>query len=412
MRTRIQLLLDKTIGSVLNLFLYGFVRLLGMLLRINHQLDRDIKRIVVCKFKGMGSIVQASALLATLRKNHPKADIRFVSTKANAGILKFYSAEINEVILVDDSSFFRLLSSTLKSLFSLWRFRPQVYIDLEIYSNFSTLLCTLSAATNRLGFYKSDKDYRTGLFTHLMYYNIKAPLSEIYLQMSRILGNKDEVRELIRPIITAEMHQNVKQQFPMLASEQFVVINPNASDLRLERRWPAASFVALIQSIRKQHPERIVALVGNKQEATYVNEIAKEFESDTNVINTSGKLRLNELMALVENAAVVVTNDTGPLHLSLALRKATVGLFGPCSPHQYGQMEYCYPVYQNVYCSPCVHEFMTPPCAGDNQCMKQIEVAQVMIALNQQLANGGIDSIHQDLTYTSFQKALGFVYNR
>jgi ADP-heptose:LPS heptosyltransferase len=410
MRTKLQLLLDKSIGSILNLLLYGFVRIVGKLLRIDHGLNSDFERIVICKFKGMGSIVQASALISTLKKNYPNADIRFVSTKANAGILTYYKKEINSVFLVDDSGLFKLISSTLMTLFKLWKFRPQVYIDLEIYSNYSTLLCTLSAAKNRLGFYKSDKNYRTGLFTHLMYYNIKTPLSEIYLQMARIMGVKEEDHSLINLEVQSNTLNSLSQKY--FINDNYIVINPNASDLRLERRWPASSFVKLISEFHSNFPNYKIYLIGNKQESNYVSEIYTSFQTNEFVVNTAGNLNLNELVALLKQATLIITNDTGPLHLALALRKSTIGLFGPCSPEQYGQMETCLPVYQNVYCSPCVHEFINPPCAGDNQCMKQIEVSKVFISIKQILNESTISLKKTNSLYKIEDKVLGFVYNR
>ncbi len=415
MHTRIQLLLDKTVGSFLNVLLYGLVRLLGKILRINHKLDRPFERIVVCKFKGMGSIVQASALLATLRKSYPQADIRFVSTQTNAGILAFYSDTLTGTFLVDDSRFVKVLGSTMRVLYHLWKFKPQVYIDLEIYSNYSSLLCTLSAATNRLGYYKSDKDYRTGLFTHLMYYNIKAPLSEIYLQMARILPVGQVEHGLILPAISPELNARARaklRQIQPLMHDSYLVLNPNASDLRLERRWPAANFIQLIATLREKHPNLTIVLVGNQQESIYVKGIATHFSGDEHVIDSSGLLKLDELMAVLDGATGVITNDTGPLHMSLALRKPTVGLFGPCSPSQYGQMESCIPIYTNVYCSPCVHEFLTPPCAGDNQCMKQMTVVSVLNAVEQMLKVSPVSTDAVAIGYESPAQVLGFINNR
>ena len=416
MNTRIQIGIDKTLGAFLNVLLYSLVRIAGKILRINHNLNRPLERIVVCKLKGMGSIVQASALLATLRKNYPSAEIIFVSTQANKSILNFYGDSINGTIFIQDNTIFQLIKSSISALLKLWKFRPQVYIDIEVYSNYSSLLCTLSAASNRFGYYKSDKNYRTGLYTHLMYYNIKAPLSEIYLQMARILPIKEVVHELIPLILSNEIQSNSNQRLrefnPQIESSNYLVINPNASDLRLERRWPAEYFIQLIQEIRFLKPEMFFVLIGNKQEANYVKEIAKHFQEDNQVIDSSGKLKLDELIAVMNHATGIITNDTGPLHLALALRKKTIGLFGPCAPDQYGQMQTCIPVYTNVYCSPCVHEFIKPPCAGDNQCMKRMKVSLVLDALKQ-LLNDNQDSFpNTEIAYESDSLALGFIHNR
>jgi ADP-heptose:LPS heptosyltransferase len=416
MNTRIQIGIDKTFGSFLNILLFGIVRLLGKILRINHDLNRPFQRIVVCKLKGMGSIVQASALLATLRKNYPLAEIIFVSTEANKSILNFYGDQINGTLLIQDNSILKLIKSSISALWKLWKFRPQVYIDIEVYSNYSSLLCTLSAASNRFGYYKSDKNYRSGLYTHLMYYNIKAPLSEIYLQMARILPIKEVDHELIPLILSNEIQSNSNQKLrefnPQIEPFNYLVINPNASDLRLERRWPAEYFIQLIQEIRLLKPEMLIVLIGNKLEANYVNEIAKHFQEDNRVIDSSGKLKLDELIAVMNNAAGIITNDTGPLHLALALRKRTVGLFGPCAPDQYGQMQTCIPVYTNVYCSPCVHEFINPPCAGDNQCMKRMKVSLVLEALKHLLNDNQENLPNKEIAYESDSLTLGFIHNR
>jgi ADP-heptose:LPS heptosyltransferase len=416
MNTRIQIGIDKTLGAFLNLLLYTLVRLAGKILRINHNLDRPFERIVVCKLKGMGSIVQASALLTSLRKNYPSAEIIFVSTEANKSILNFYGDSINRTILIQDNSIYHLIKSSISALMKLWKFRPQVYIDIEVYSNYSSLLCTLSAASNRFGYYKSDKNYRTGLYTHLMYYNIKAPLSEIYLQMARILPINKVEHELIPLNLSNEIQSNAIQKLrtfnPLIESFNYIVINPNASDLRLERRWPAEYFIELIQEIRVLNPEMFLVLIGNKQEANYVKEIVKYFQEDNRVIDTSGKLKLDELIAVMNHATGVITNDTGPLHLALALRKKTIGLFGPCAPNQYGQMQTCIPVYTNVYCSPCVHEFIKPPCAGDNQCMKRMKVSLVLNALKQLLKKEQENSPEPEIAYESETLTLGFIHNR
>lgn len=406
MKTGLQVQIDRYAGRLACILLRVLVRITGKMLRINHRLDRKFERIVVCKFKGMGSIVQASAMLDALKKQYPNAELVFVSTKANAGILKAYPEHVDRMLLLDDSGAFRLMSSTIQLLFNLWRFRPQVYIDLEVYSNFSSLVCTLSAATNRIGYYKSDKDYRSGLYTHLMYYNIKAPLMEIYLQMARLLGETSSQSRLIRPVYKRDEALS-ELKAAGLNTDSYWVVNPNASDLRLERRWSAELFVALIDNLLDRAPSLHIVLCGSKAEEAYVNSIEIQCKHHKRIINLAGKTSFNALLRLIDGAEQITTNDTGPLHLSLAFEKEVVGLFGPCSPAQYGQMERCIAVYRNVYCSPCVHEFSIPPCRGNNQCMKQITVGEVLLAIDRSVAP---QETH--ILYIQGQETLGFVNNR
>src|SRR5690606_8918837 len=110
---------------------------------------------------------------------------------------------------------------------------------------------------------------------------------------------------------------------------RFVVVNPNASDLLLERRWPAERYVELVAELARSGTQ--VVLIGAKPEATYVGEIVTRLPAGTQgrVVDTSGKLSLGELFAIIKSAGVVVTNDTGPMHFSIALSRPTVCLFGP-----------------------------------------------------------------------------------
>jgi ADP-heptose:LPS heptosyltransferase len=406
MNTGLQVQIDRYAGRLACILLRVLVRIAGKALRINHRLDRKFERIVVCKFKGMGSIVQASAMLDALKKQYPNAELVFVSTKANAGILKAYPEQIDRMLLIDDSGAYRLMGSSIRLLMNLWKFRPQVYIDLEVYSNFSSLICTLSAATNRIGYYKSDKDYRSGLYTHLMYYNIKAPLMEIYMQMARLLGETTANQRLIKPVykrddVLLELHK------AGLNTDSYWVVNPNASDLRLERRWDAEQFVAMMDALLDRNPSLHIALCGSKAEQSYVNGIELQCKHRERIVNLAGKTGFNALLGLIDGAERIITNDTGPLHLSLAFDKEVIGLFGPCSPAQYGQMERCTAVYRNVYCSPCVHEFSIPPCRGNNQCMKQISVAEVLRAIDTSAL-----SAETTIAYKLSDETLGFVNNR
>ena len=97
---------------------------------------------------------------------------------------------------------------------------------------------------------------------------------------------------LIPLILSNEIQSNSNQRLrefnPQIESSNYLVINPNASDLRLERRWPAEYFIQLIQEIRVLKPEIFLVLIGNKQEANYVKEIAKHFQEDNHVIDSSG----------------------------------------------------------------------------------------------------------------------------
>ena len=408
MKLRSKILIDQFIGLPLVYALNIMARTLGFLLRIDHAFDKPVKTIAVCKFVGLGSIIQATPLLQTLRKRYPDATIVFISNKSNKGLLD-HIVEVNKVLTISDKGIFTLLRSTAGLLFALWKLKPDIYIDLEIYSNYSSVIATMSLSKNRIGFFKNDKTYRKGIYTHMLFFNVKAPISQTYLQFARLIGCKHILTEL--SLNTSNIGSNTLQiieQKLNITLQKYIVVNPNASDLRLERRWDLENFVALIQRICDDFPEHKIILIGARNETAYVNRISSQLLSKSNAIDSSGKLNIPELIMLIGKAHVMITNDTGPMHIAFALKVKTVALFGPCAPKQYGGIENTITHYKNTYCSPCVHEFIIPPCKGDNQCMKKIKMEEVFNSVKAQLESTKIFTNQESLIdYTSGCSPLG-----
>ncbi|MBI3142603.1 MAG: glycosyltransferase family 9 protein [Bacteroidetes bacterium] len=369
MQVLTQIWIDQHIVKPIIWSLNLLVRLVGWVLRLDHNLNRDFRVVAVCKYKGLGSIVQATALLQTIKHNLPNGKLVFVSTQANKELLSHITC-IDQVVLLNDSTFWRLAWGYPQFIWQLIKLRIGVYIDLEIYSNFSSLSTTLSLARNRLGYYLRSGGYRMGIYTHMMYYNPRVPIMQCYMQMARLMGFSEEVNCLY-PI-------KVNHASPI--EGPYLVINPNASSLRLERRWAKERFAEMILSMGTKLPGYRVVLIGAPSEKGYVLELM-ELLPPGSVVNLAGATSFGELLCILGGATAVVTNDTGPMHLAAAMGKPTIGLFGPCSPSQYGSLQGVIPIYKEVYCSPCVHEFAVPPCKGNNHCMKEIGVGEVLEAL-------------------------------
>ena len=345
-------------------------------------MDRSFNTIVISKYAGLGSIIQATPLIQTLRKNYPQAKIIFITTQGNAALIK-HIPEIDEVILVSDKNIWSILTTSVKLILHMWRVKPGLYFDLEFYSNYSGIMTTLSKATNRFGFYNPEKAYRKGIYNYLVPFNVNMPISETYLQFADLLKCNYKISELKLELPSG--NSDFKNKIGLVEGENYIVVNPNASDLRLERRWPKKSFTEVLSFLLELYPARKIILIGNKTEATYVSEIAAAFETNSNLIDSSGILTLTELILLIAGADLMLTNDTGPMHIAFALNIKTISLFGPCSPQQYGAIKNGINFYKKVDCSPCVHTFLIPPCKGNNICMKNISVAEVKDALKESL---------------------------
>jgi len=389
-KTDTKFLIDRTIALPLAWAANVAARSAAPFARRDHTVDPEhVHTIAIAKLLGMGSIIQATPLLHDLRRSFPRAKIVFLTTKANRGLIERLDL-IDEGIYVDDSDPQVLATTTAKAVVQLLTRKIDLYFDLEIYSAGASVLSLLSGARNRVGFYRGSARFKKGIYTHLTVFNPRAPIAAIYRQLHLSTGGKKGGPARYGPIVVRPADQEslakTLTKEALRLDAKYVVVNPNASDLLLERRWPMDKYVQLIIELAQKGEQ--VVLVGAKSEASYVAEIVSLLPASARprVVDTSGKLSLGELFALIKGAACVVTNDTGPMHFSIALDRPTVCLFGPVSPDHYGvRKTNVETIYHAVYCSPCAHEIDTPPCAGVNVCMQLIQVPEVIAAVQRQL---------------------------
>lgn len=390
MNARTKVRVDRLVGGPLVWCLNFVARALGKTLHRNHSVaSEDVRTIVVAKYVGMGSIVEATPLIRTLKTGFPLARIIFVTGSSCRQLVERLE-HVDAVITVDDRSLLRVAVSSLAAVVALIRARVDLYFDLELYSTYGSIMALLSLTRNRIGFYRESAEHKVGIYTHLMYFNTRYPIRYIYLQLGRAVRCAPVEPDTLGKLRVDEADR--EETAALLAArgigeQPYLVINPNASDLMIERRWPAERFAALIGQLITQM-NLPVLLIGSRSERAYVASVVELHGGESaRVQNLAGALSLGGLLALLERARCLITNDTGPMHMAWALGAPVVCLFGPVDPAHYGwpgaNVEI---VYHRVYCSPCLHETDEPPCRGDNICMQRIEVDAALAATRRILA--------------------------
>jgi ADP-heptose:LPS heptosyltransferase/2-polyprenyl-3-methyl-5-hydroxy-6-metoxy-1,4-benzoquinol methylase len=387
MTHRGRILADRILAVPLAFLFNGAARFLGKLLRREHSVtSQNVKVIVVAKLIGMGSILQCTPLLRALKHRYPAARLIFVTLPANRELLLRLSS-VDEILVLDDRSLLAMAVTTLRTIASLIRLKADLYFDLEVYSGFASLLALWAVTRNRLGFYRHSAAFKKGIYTHLVYFNTRMPVRRLYLQLGRMAGVPAGENEFTGPILVhdherAAVHHLLANAPGWQPENPYIVVNPNASDLLLERRWPTAQVIEAIH--RLVYSGCQVALMGAPNEAGFVRSLFEMLSPETQfrVVNTAGRLSLGELLALLDGAACVLTNDTGPMHMAIALQRPTVCLFGPANPEHYGQdLPFVEIFYGQVFCSPCLYEADKPPCNGNNTCMQIIPPEPVVEAV-------------------------------
>ena len=130
------------------------------------------------------------------------------------------------------------------------------------------------------------------------------------------------------------------------------MLHPGSGDHFPGRRWPAARFAQLASALAAERGARLV-VTGVAAERSLAAEVARP----TGAWNACGRLSTDELLALLAEADLLVSNDTGPVHLADLLDTPTVALFGPNTPWRYGpRRPGSVALFADLPCSPCLDD--------------------------------------------------------
>lgn len=304
----------------------------------------EVKKIAVMKFFGMGSIVVASPALAALRDQYPGAEIHFVTFKSNQALLDILGLTDRQHY-IDPSTPASFTRSTLGVLRALRAARCDLAVDLEFFAKFPLTLASLAGIPRKAGFYLQSEAWRRTLLDISGIYNHYFHTKDIFLSLPYLIATGDHyfvdfaafaAKYSYPRIVPSEVERAAlrKKLAPRVGhGDQIFVINPNTSpDLAPEaRKWPEERYAELADRLIKEHPRARVVFIGAGSEKTYVERVASKVKSPR-AFSTAGELSLRELLVLFAEASLVVSNDSGPMHLACLVDAPTVGLFFADSP--------------------------------------------------------------------------------
>jgi lipopolysaccharide heptosyltransferase II len=339
------------------------------------------RRILFVKFWGMGSIVLASAAVRAARTAFPHACVDMLTLEANREVCD-HLALFERVHTVRIDRWGRFALDAALSLAALRRARYDVVVDLELFAYVSALAATASGAPRRVGFDKGARE----TFTDEVRFDPSRHVLESFRALAESLASGPARGFALSVPRSEDAARSVEAKLAAagVAAVDFVVaMNVNASALAYERRWERARFADLAARLSARFGAH-VALTGTAAERAYVEGLVAELPGPAAVTNLAGRLSFAELVALVDRAGLVVTNDSGPLHVASALDRPTVALFGPETPARYGPLASERRVfYAGLACSPCmsVENRKTVDCHYDALCMRSISTEGVWAEL-------------------------------
>lgn len=373
--------IDRILFGALAYILDRMAFFLGRFLNINHSITKEnVKNVVIAKYLGLGSIVRSQVIIEDIKTVFPNAKIYYLTSKKNKAIFDIIR-NVDKVFTIDDAGIISMAFSTFNLIKNLLKIKVDIFMDLEVYSRYSTCISIMSCARNRYGFFRHDIHWHIGVYTHMLYFNNQKNISEIYLQLSKYLTRSDNNYKSLPSFNFMEDNKKEVEDYFLKnlkrkEKDLYIGINANASELALERRYPPAYFTELIENLLNIKNVYIF-LIGSPSERQYLEE---EIYNKLNAKNrdkvflTAGLFSLNGSIYLLSKFDLFITTDSGPLHFAYAQNINIISIWGTGSYWHYGYMNYDkeYFLMANIYCSPCLYLTVKPPCRGHNICLQKI----------------------------------------
>lgn len=394
--------IDRRVGAPLCALLDLWFKLTRIVRRPRTD---DCRRVLFIELSEMGSAILADPAMRMAQAKG--AELHFVIFKKNAaslGLLNTIPAE--NVFTLASDGLFTLARDTLRFLVWCRRRRIDTTIDLELFARVTALLSGLSGARTRVGFHAFYNEglYRGNFMTHPVAYNPHIHIAKNFVALVHSAYAETPQRPYSKQRVTdadirlaqaprdaaaiAEVRRIIADTLPDFAPEcqRLVLINPNASELLPQRRWPPERFVEVMKQLAESHADVRILITGSPEERRQAESLCQAV-GHPNCRSIAGKLRLQQLVPLYQCSRLMLTNDSGPAHFAAVTPIKTVVLFGPETPALYGALGNSKPIYAGLACSPCVSaaNHRKTPCR-DNRCLQDISVQQVLAVLYDELA--------------------------
>ncbi|NQT95657.1 MAG: glycosyltransferase family 9 protein, partial [Candidatus Omnitrophica bacterium] len=235
------------------------------------------------------------------------------------------------------------------------------------------LIAALSGIRKRVGYYTKKRSW---LLTDSVKPLLVQPHRvEYFLNITRSIGIDTENRNYEFKISEDSMIKAaaILKEAGIKEREEFFLINPGGN--WPPKRWPCQLYASLCKSLKQKYDKRIV-ITGASKDIALADSILKI--SNGSAVSIAGKTTLRELGAVVKQAALVVANDSGPMHIAISQNVPTVALFGPTSPKITGPYGDGNNIVLNKWFDCDI------PCyaiCDDYRCMESITVEDVMDAI-------------------------------
>lgn len=282
------------------------------------------------------------------------------------------------------------LWGSLRTIYALRRMGYDTALDCEGRLVATAAFLRAAAIPVRIGFVRPTASLRGLFLTHTVEF---AACHSYWHSLVALARHIDPGFPTVAPSLSLSPDATVKSRVHQWLQEQEataptrrLALHVGSGDHANFKRWPIARFIELAERIRTRAPNLLVILTGTPAERRLIKEFAGSFRGRCTDATVLGSVQATAL--LLEKCDLLVSNDTGVMHLGAALGTPTVGLFGATDPAHWAPVgiraTQVYPT--RVNCSPCLDSYyrgVNPlECRNPEyqRCMLDIQPAHVIEA--------------------------------
>jgi ADP-heptose:LPS heptosyltransferase len=330
-------------------------------------------KFLVIRFSSIGDIVLTTPVIRCLKKQVAAAEIHFLVKDSFRSVIE-HNPYIDKLHVLAHS--WELMIEELKT-------EEYDYI-IDLHHNVKTLRVKNALKKKYFSFYKLniEKYIYTSFKINVL---PKIHIVDRYLKTVKSFGVKNDGAGL--DYFIAAKEEIKKEDIPASHHAGYIACIIGAA--HFTKRWPASKWKEFCEKM--DHP---VILLGGKEDAANGNEIAAV--DPVKVYNACGKFSINESADIVRMAKVVISNDTGLMHIAAAYNRPVISLWGNTVP-AFGMYPYYgdratvnqvpYDIIQTnkLWCRPCSKIGYNKCPLGHFKCMEKIDVDEVMAAVKKRL---------------------------
>jgi heptosyltransferase-2 len=338
------------------------------------------KNILIRATNWIGDAVLTTPAIAAIGQAFPEAKVTVLAKPAIAELF-LKNPFIHEIMVYQNRSRHKGILGKLRLILDLREKKFDLAILLQNAFE-AALLAFLAGISQRYGY---ATDGRGWLLTHPVPLNKETKEKHqlnYYLDLLQPLGITASHKKLVLVVTSDEemASSDRLKQHHIQKSDLIIGINPG-STYGTAKRWAPERFAELAERLMTEQGAKVL-IFGGREETELVKEIYDRMKQKP--IQFAGQTSIRQLMALIKQCRIFITNDTGPMHIANAVGIPVVAIFGSTNPKTTSPAQPGYRlVRKGVSCSPC----LLRTCPIDHRCMDWITVDEVYRAAKQAMAD-------------------------